>query len=288
MPRKKRPARQPSTLAFTNTEKVMFPKPRLTKGDVLDFYRGISKWLLPYLKDRPITVQRFPDGVKPGAVAFWQKNTPEHYPSWIKRVTLPTERGKDVTYSLINDLRSLLYFVNQGVITFHVYFSRVQSLERPDFVLFDLDPGVAPFRNVVTIAKAIHSILDAQKLKNFVKTSGKSGLHILAPWNKGGGYDEARAWAMEMAENVSEKLSEIATVERSKSARKGRVYVDVMQNVLGHHAVPPYVLRATPDATVSMPLEWNEVNHRLDPTRFTLKNALARLKKNGDLLRPIL
>ena len=210
---------------------------------------------------------------------FWQKNTPGHYPPWIPRVELPSERGEAVQYALVNDLRTLLYFVNQGTLTFHVWFSRVQDLDRPDFVLFDLDPGGAKFTDVVKIANALHRILDGQKVKHYPKTSGKSGLHILVPWTRRGGYDEAREWAMENARRVIDELPDIATVERSKAEREGRVYVDVMQNARGHHAVPPYVVRATPGATVSTPLDWKEVNARLDPKRFDIRSVFARFKK---------
>jgi bifunctional non-homologous end joining protein LigD len=261
----------------------MFPDPGLTKGDLLKFYIEIAPVLLPQLRDRPITVERLPDGVQDGGPRFWQKNTPDYYPSWIPRVNFPHE-GKPVHYALVNDTHALAYFVNQGSITFHVWFSRVSDIGRPDFVVFDLDPSGAPFAHVVRIAQTLHKLLDAAKVESYPKTSGKSGLHILVPWREAGGYDEARAWAMKVAEQTVKALPDIATTARSKAARGGRVYVDVMQNSQGRHAVPAYVVRATPDATVSTPLEWREVNAKLDPKKFTMDAVLKRVVKKGDLM----
>lgn len=274
---------------FTHVEKMMFPQANVTKGDLLRFYLEIAPTLLPYLKSRPMTLERLPDGLAtPDAPRFWQKNTPAYYPKWIARVDLPTGDGKAVEYALVNDENALAYLVNQGAVTFHPHLSRIWDLEHPDFVIFDLDPGEASFLDAVTIAKKIHALLDKAGVESFPKTSGKSGLHILAPWTKDGtndgGFDEARAWAMELAEQASAALPGIATTERSKAARRGRVYVDVMQNARGKHVVPPYVVRATQGATVSTPLEWAEVTHRLDPAKFTIKVALERVKKKGDLM----
>jgi bifunctional non-homologous end joining protein LigD len=270
---------------LTSLEKILFPAARITKGDVLDYYRSIAPTLLPHLKHRPITLERLPDGLRDGAPHFWQKNTPSYYPNWIPRVTLKTEANKPVAYALINDVRSLLYLANQGTVTFHSYFSTTGCLSCPDFVLFDLDVSEGTFAHVVTIAKQLRRQLDAAGVPSYPKTSGKRGLHVLTPWSRQqGGYDEARAWATAVAKEACRALPDIATTERLKDARGNRVYVDVVQNALGHHAVPPYVVRATPTATVSTPLEWGEVNGKLDPKRFTMKATLERVKKKGDLM----
>jgi len=271
----------PLRVNFTHLDKLMFPDADVTKGDLLEFYAQIAPQLLPHLRDRPITIERLPDGLN--GPRFWQKNTPTYYPSWIPRVEIPTVAGKKVQYALVNDLETLLYFVNQGTITFHVYLSRVKDLEKPDDVLFDLDPGESTFANVVTIAKKIHAILRAEKIESFPKTSGKSGLHILAPWHRKGGYDDARRWAMRVAAEATAALPKIATTERSLAARGGRVYLDVMQNAMGKHVVPPYVVRVVPEATVSTPLQWSEVTARLNPKKFDMKIVLKRAAKKPDL-----
>ena len=180
---------------------------------------------------------------------------------------------------LVNDLPTLLYLVNQGTLTFHVWFSRVDDLDRPDFVLFDLDRSGATFADVVTVARELRGVLTGEGMKPLLKTSGKTGLHVLVPWEEEGGYDEAREWALQIARRVVETIPDTVTVERSKSKRKARVYLDVMQNARGHHAVPPYVLRAVPGAPVSTPLSWRELRPDLDPARFNLKTIFRRLAR---------
>ena len=227
-------------MRFTHLDKVMYPEAGITKEDVIEYYRRIAPRLLPYLRDRPVTLERFPEGI--GAQHFWQKNTPTYYPSWIPRIELPAGDSKRVQYVLVNDLTTLLYLANQDALTFHVGFSRVENLERPDFVLFDLDPGEGAFADVIGVALHLRKLLADRGAEAFVKTSGKTGLHVMTPWQEDG-YDRARAWALEVAEDVARSLPDQSTTERSKAKRGKRVYVDIMQNALGHHAVPAYVLR---------------------------------------------
>jgi bifunctional non-homologous end joining protein LigD len=274
---------------FTNEDKIIFPQLGATKGDVLRYYERIAGRLLPHLENRPMTLERLPDGLRKGGPHFWQKNTPSHYPSWVPRIMIKSGDGEPVEYPLVNDVKTLLYLVNQGALTFHPWFSRVGSLDRPDFVLFDLDPGKAPFANVVRAAKMIHRELTRESVECYVKTSGKSGLHVLALWQSDGGYEEAREWADRVGERIVELLPESVTLERSKTKRKGRVYLDVMQNVRGHHAVGPYVLRAVPEATISTPLKWNELSSKLDPRNFNLETIFRRLAKlRTDPLAPLI
>ena len=267
-------------ITYTHTEKLMYPEAGITKGDVLDFYQRMATRLLPHLYDRPATLERLPEGLN-GAAAphFWQKRTPNYYPAWIKRVELPSERGAAVSYVLVNDEATLLYLVNQGALTFHVGFSRITDLDRPDFVLFDLDLGQASFTDAVAVAKALPAALQVEGREAFVKTSGKTGLHVFAPWERRADYDEARAWAFGMAQRVVDMLPGQATIERSKAKRGKRVYIDVMQNAKGHHAVPPYVLRAVPGAPVSTPLRWQELTANLDPGAYNLKTIFQRLAR---------
>jgi len=290
--RAKNPATRAATFGrvkFTHLDKVMFPKARLTKGDLLEYYARIAPKLLPHLRDRPITVERLPDGLsKPDAPRFWQKNTPDYYPGWIPRIDILSESGKHVNYALVNELDTLLYFVNQGAITFHTFFSRAKSLEDPDFVVFDLDLSDGTFAAAVKIAHAIRKLLDRQEVNGFPKTSGKRGLHVLAPWKRKGGYPAARAWAMEIAHEAVSQLPAIATTQRSIAKRGKRVYVDVMQNDLGKHVVPPYVARVTELATVSTPLSWTEVTSRLNPRKFTTAAVLKRFARAADPMRALI
>src|SRR5918993_3991994 len=234
-------------------------------------------------------MERVPDGMAGGNRPFWQKHTPPHYPAWVPRVDFPTERGRPVQYVLVNDKATLLYLVNQGTLTFHPWLSRIQEPDRPDFVLFDLDPDEATFGDAVTVARAIHEVLDGEGVEAVPKTSGKRGIHILALWPGEGGFDEAREWARSVGERVVEELSDLATVEIRKAKRGKRVYIDTLQNAKGHHAVPPYVLRPVPGAPVSMPLNWDELTGRLRPGQFTFKTALPRLaRQKVDPIQPLL
>jgi bifunctional non-homologous end joining protein LigD len=268
-----------SGVPLSNLDKVMFPDNGITKGEVIGYYRKIAPRLLPFLKDRPVTLERLPDGLGEGKPHFWQKNTPATYPDWVPRLELPSEQGKPVLYALVNDLDTLLYLVNQGSLTLHVWFSRVQNLDRPDFVLFDLDRGPASFADVVRVAQGLHQRLDASDLAAFVKTSGKTGLHILVPFTNAGGYDAAREWALGVARQTAAEMPDTATSEIRKAHRGNRVYIDVMQNARGHHAVPPYVVRAVPGAAVSTPLNWRELTPALDPGAFTIKTIFRRLSR---------
>lgn len=267
-------------IKFTSTDRVVFPESGCTKGDVLMYYDAVADRLLPHLRDRPVTMERLPEGVKEGAPRFWQKNTPAYYPSFIPRVNFPTEDGKPVQYALVNDHRSLLYLANQNVLTFHTWLSRMKTPDTPDFVLFDIDPHQSTFANAVKVAKAVHELLDEEGIDNLVKTSGKSGLHVMVPWRaKDGDFTKARGFAEGIADRVAAEFPKIATTERSIAKRGARVYVDAMQNARGKHVVPPYVLRATERGTVSMPLAWKELTAKLSPQQFDLKKALKRISK---------
>jgi bifunctional non-homologous end joining protein LigD len=270
-----------SAPAFTNTDKIFFPEAGLSKGDVLDYYREISPWLIPHLARRPLTLERAPDGVRKGAPGFWQKNTPAQYPSFVQRARLSTERGKPVAYAMVDGPEALLYLVNQGTITFHPWLSRVDDPDRPDYVIFDLDRGKQGFAPLVQLAKRLRAVLSEAGCEPFVKTSGKTGLHVLAPWEGEGGYDEARAWAIEMARETLKGLPGVATLERSIAKRGGLAYLDIMQNAKGHHVVPPYVIRAVPGASISTPLQWSELSASLDPGRFDPRTVLRRMKRLG-------
>jgi bifunctional non-homologous end joining protein LigD len=266
----------PEKIDLTNPEKVLFPDDGITKRDVFEYYDRIAPRLLPFLRDRPVTLERLPDGIGPGKPHFLQKNVPDSYPDWIPRINLSTEKGKWVKYALIDDRSTLLYLVNQGTLTFHTWLSNVNDLDRPNFVLFDLDAAEERFADVMKVAQRLHEVLTKVGRRAIVKTSGKRGLHVEMPWEQGD-FDVAREWATVMADHIAGELPDIATREVRKAKRGGKVYIDVMQNVRGHHAVPPYVLRAVPGAPVSTPLNWSELKSGLTPVKFNLRTIFRRL-----------
>jgi bifunctional non-homologous end joining protein LigD len=277
-PAKSSSGKPPARIELTHPDRVMYPDAGLTKGDIFAYYRKVAAHLLPFLKDRPITRERLPEGLAEGGPHFWQKDTPASYPDWIPRIELETERGKPVHYALANDEATLLYLVNQGTLTFHVWASRVKDLDRPDFVLFDLDPGKASFADVVEVAHAVKAALDELGVPSFVKTSGKTGLHVLTPWAQDGGFDEARAWAREIAGRVADADPKRATVEIRKAKRGTGSTSTSCRTPAAITPSRPYVLRAIPgDGLHAARLEGGHGEAR--PGAFTTSKTVARLAR---------
>ncbi len=274
------PARD-AALELTRQGKVFWPLEGYTKGDLLAYYEAAWPFLAPYLRDRPVVLTRYPDGIE--GKHFYQKNAPEFTPTWVRREAID---GTD--YFVCNDLRTLLYVVNSGAIPLHVWTARVPSLDRPDWLVLDLDPKEAPFAHVVAVARALHRLLADLGAPHFVKTSGQDGLHLLLPLAGRLAHDEARSLAEVLARVVCAELPEIATVARPLAARGGRVYVDFLQNGRGKLIAAPYSVRPRPGAPVSTPLSWAQVTTRLDPSRLTIRTALAGIRRRGDPMRGLL
>jgi bifunctional non-homologous end joining protein LigD len=268
-------------LRLTRLDKVFWPVEGYTKGDLLAYYERIWPWIEPYLKDRPLVLTRYPDGIE--GKFFYQKNAPEFTPDWVQRQTID-----DTDYFVCNELRTLLHVVNSGAIPLHVWSARVGALERPDWLILDLDPKQAPFSAVVTIARHLHALLDALGAANYVKTSGQDGIHVMLPLGGLLSHDEARSLAEAIARTVVAELPELATITRPVAARGDKVYVDHLQNGRGKLIAAPLSVRPRPGAPVSMPLVWAEVTRRLVPARFHIANAAQRLAKRGDPLRAVL
>lgn len=264
----------------TNTDKVYWPADGTTKGDLLAYYREIAPWMLPYLRDRPLVLTRYPDGID--GKSFYQKDAPAFVPGWIRAEPVWSEdTGREIRYFVCDDVEQLLYVVNLGSIPLHVWASRVGSLERPDWCVLDLDPKGAPFRDVVTIARLLHDVCDDAGLPNHVKTTGKTGLHVLVPLGRQCTWEQSRALGEVLARLVVREVPAIATITRTVSAREGKVYVDFLQNRRGQTIVAPFSVRPLPGATVSTPLAWKEVSARLDITRHTIRTVPARLRRLG-------
>ena len=273
---------------LTNLDKVYWPKDGYTKGDLIEYYRAVSSFILPHLRDRPMSLHRHPDGTD--GESFFQKDVSKRPPpEWVRTEVIDSDSRRDtLTYIVCDDEPTLLYLANLGCIELNPWLSRVGSLDEPDFLVIDLDPEAIPFSRVVEAAIAVHKTLDRAGIDSVCKTSGKSGLHICVPLGAEYDYELARQFAELVASIVHRQLPKTTSLERSPSKRQKRVYLDYLQNSRGQTIAAPYSVRPAPGAPVSTPLRWREVRRGLDPSRFTIKNTLKRLDKVGDLWAPIL
>ncbi len=286
------PSSRPETPAapsvkVTNLKKVFWPDEGYTKGDLIAYYETVAPFLLPYLRDRPVVLTRYPDGIK--GKSFFQKDAPEFAPDWVRTERIYSKDAeRDIDYFIVNDADTLRYVANMGTIPLHLWSSRLGSLDRPDWLVLDLDPKGAPFTDVVKVAREIHRILDDLELPNYVKTSGATGLHVLVPLGARYTHEEARTFARLLATLGAQATPDIATLARPIRSREGKVYIDFGQNGHGRTIVAPYSVRPLPGAPASCPLQWTEVTSRLDPARFTIKTLPARINKTGDPLATVL
>ena len=264
----------------TNPDKVFWPDEGYTKGDLVDYYSAIADHLLPYLADRPLVLDRYPDGIN--GKSFFQKNAPDYVPDWIKTQWVGNDEGKGNTYFIVTDGDALRYIANLASIPLHVWASRLTTIDQPDWCILDLDPKEAPFSAVVTVAREIRQICEDMDLPSYVKTSGKTGLHVLIPMGQGFSYDQQKLLGELLARVVESRLSDIATTVRNPAGRDGRVYLDYLQNGRGKLLVGPYSVRPVPGATVSAPLRWDEVTPSLDIGRFTIRSMPRRLSALKD------
>ena len=276
------------TINFSNPKKIYWPAERYTKGDMIEYYRSAAPWMLPYLRNRPLVLTRFPDGID--GKSFYQKDAPEFAPEWIRTTSIWSEdTQREIRYFVCDDEESLLYIANMGSIPLHLWASRVGSLELPDWCVLDLDPKEAPFSDVIRVAQVLRRQCESVDLPTYVKTTGKTGLHILIPLGRQCTYAQSRTLGELLARLVLRELSDIATITRHVTKRGDKVYLDYLQNRHGQTIVAPLSLRPLPGATVSMPLLWDEVNSTLDPKAFTMRTAIDRMQTLGsDPMRQVL
>lgn len=270
-------------LSVSSLDKVFFPRERFTKGDVMRYYAQVEEAILPIMRDRPLVLKRYPDGID--GQSFYQQKAPDRVPDGVRAETIRNERGERQRRLIGGDLITLLYTVQLGAISVDPWHSRVPNLEEADFTILDLDPGPkAPFSRVVEVATLVREELDGLGLVGGVKTSGSSGMHVVVPLERGISDEAAVLAAQIVATRVVARAPDIATVERSVSARPaGAIYVDYLQNIRAKTVAAAYSVRARPGATVSAPLEWKEVESTLDPRDFTIETIPARLKRDGDI-----
>ena len=271
------------TVHFTNLDKVLWPETGYTKGDLIEYYRAVWRWIEPYLEDRCLVLTRYPDGID--GKSFYQKNAPEWAPEWVRTESVWSESSdKPIDYFVVEDLEMLLYVANSAAIPLHVWSSRIARINQPDWCILDLDPKGAPFGDVVKVARVIRDVCDEIELPTYVKTSGSSGLHVLVPLGHQCDHEQSRQLGHLLAQVVVSELPEIATITRTIRDREGRVYVDFLQNRRGQLLVAPFSVRPVPEAAVSTPLKWSEVTQRLDIRKHTIRTVPARMKrlKGGD------
>ena len=270
-------------LRLTRLHKVFWPadqapggEKEVTKGELVEYYRSIAPYALPYLKDRPTVLTRYPDGIT--GEMFYQKDMPDWTPPWLRTTLRWSEHSqREIHYILIDDADGLAYVANLGSIPLHAWASRVVDLEKPDWAIVDLDPKGAPREHVVPLALAIHELCEQAKLPNYVKTSGQTGLHVLIPLGGQCTFEQARTLAYLIGLLVERRFPKMATTLRNPSARGGRVYLDWGQNAHGQLLVAPYSVRPVGGAPVSMPLTWDEVVPELESRQFHIRNALDRV-----------
>jgi len=269
---------------LSNLDKPYWPEEGITKGDLLRYYRDVAAVLLPHIRDRPFTMKRYPDGWQ--GRPFFRKDVTNYAPAWVKRVAVRvTSRGslRTIEAPVVNDELSLLWMVNTGCIECHTWYSRLDRLERPDRVVFDLDPSDdVGFAETVEVALLVKQALDTLGLASYPKTSGAHGLHVLVPIVRAHTYEATRRFASEVARAIAGAHADVATTEWSKAKRRG-VLIDASQNAQGKTIASVYSVRPTPAATVSTPLTWDEVNEKLDPAVYTMQAVLDRLDRHGDL-----
>lgn len=274
---------------LTHTDRVYFPAVGLTKGHILRYYRDVAPLLLPHLRDRPLNLERFPEGVD--AVSFYQKNASTFFPSWLRTFPIDYPRAhKTNRHVLVDDAAGLVYLANLGTITFHAFLSRIDDLTHPDILILDVDPPdqgsaspEAPFRAAVETALLLRAELQTLGMDPHVKTSGKRGIHLGLPLDRHLTYEAVRNSLTELFTRLTASRPDLVTRVMRKEQRQGRVYLDAQRMALGATVVPPYTVRSTPTASVSMPVTWDELVTLPHGQTFTIENALDRLAATGDL-----
>ncbi len=277
-----------SASKFTHLEKVYWPDEGYTKGDLIDYYDRMYKYVLKYIKDRPLSLLRNPNGIK--EQGFFQKDAGEHVPDWVKTEKIWSEsNSKHIDYHICNDKKTLLYLANLGCIEMNPWFSRIQHLENPDYLVLDLDPSPKnTYDQVVETANVIKEILDKAGAACYCKTSGATGLHVYVPLGAKYDYDHAKSFAELIAMHAQEQLPDFTSLERSLKKRGDNIYIDYLQNRTGQTLACAYSLRPKPGAPVSTPLGWAEVKKGLDPLKFNIKTIQKRVEQKGDLFAPVL
>jgi len=268
---------------LTNPDKVLFPHAHITKKDLGDYYAMIAPLMLPHLKNRLLSMQRFPDGIN--KEGFFQKNISPHFPEWVDRYSLTNKDGSTTTYAIVQNQATLIYLSYQAVITFHTWLSRVDKLDYPDKMIFDLDPGKKiTFPQIKQYALKLKDFLESYGFTSFAMTTGSRGIHIVCPLRRSYTFETVRAYSQQLAIEFAQSAPDELTVEIRKDKRKGRLFIDYIRNTYAHTAVAPYSVRPLPNAPIATPVTWKEVaTKKLEAQTYTIANIAKRIQKVGNV-----
>ncbi|KAA3436630.1 non-homologous end-joining DNA ligase [Rufibacter hautae] len=274
-------------ISISHPDKLYWPEEGISKKDLVLYYQTMADVLLPYLKDRPESLLRHPNGItKPG---FFQKDAGEHAPDWLQTTSIKAEStGKQVDYLVCQNKAALAYLNNLGCIQLNPWNSRLQNLDTPDYLVLDLDPGENTYDEVVETALAAKKILDELKIPVYAKTSGATGMHLYVPLAAKWPFELVKELAHLLAQRLHGKLPKLTSLERSPKERRNQIYIDFLQNAIAQTIAAPYCVRPRAGVTVSTPLLWEEVKTGLHPSQFTIKNVPDRVQKLGDIFKPVL
>ncbi len=266
---------------ITHPDKLLFPEDDITKADLADYYTRVCEWMLPHLAGRPVSMQRFPDGID--GKGFFHKDVPDYFPKWVKRAEVPKANGT-VTHAIVSNLDSLLYLVNQNTITPHVWTSRADRVWQPDRLVIDLDPPPGcDFAAIRRAARNAGELLRELGFTPFAQVTGSKGIHVWTPLRRRAGFDEVRSFARDLGRVLAARHPDELTTEWRKEKRDGRILVDMARNTYAQTAIPPYAVRPRPGAPVATPIDWDELSDsRLRADRWNVGNVLRRLGAKGD------
>lgn len=275
------------SLKFNNLDKIFWPEEGYTKRDLLNYYYQAAPYILPYLVNRPQSLNRFPNGIK--GLSFYQKDVTHYAPAWMQQFPYHTSDDKDKNYLVVQNEADLLWMANLGAIEMNPWNSTILAPDNPDWCIIDIDPDVSnTFDQVIKTAEATKDVCDGLKIKSYCKTSGATGLHIYIPMGAQYTYEHCQLFGRLIANEVHKQVPKFTSVERFNKNRRGKVYVDFLQNRPKATLAAPYSVRPKPGAPVSMPLHWDEVKIGLTPLHFTLANAIQRMRREGDIFKPVL
>ncbi len=268
-------------VALSNLDKIWFPRSKISKGDIIEYYHAVAEYFLPHVKNHLLTMQRFPGGIT--QESFYQKNAGSYFPAWIKTVSVAKHEGGSIDYVICNNAATLVYLANQGAITLHAWLSQASKLYYPDRMIFDLDPSVNNFSRIRNAALLLKEMFDELKIPCFAMTTGSRGMHVYIPLKRIHTFDEVGDFAYAIGKRMLQEFPKEFTLEVRKEKRGTKIFIDTLRNRYSATSVAPYSVRPHENAPVAAPLHWQEVkDSKLSSQKFTINNVLARLKSDGD------